>query len=463
MRERGIAFLLALAALVAFYALWLRPAPSIDPDADVARPTSAERRGNGYAALDEWLGRSGVEVRSWRERYTRLAESDLPSRGNLLILTLPSLGEFRADELGALDRWLRRGNTLLISAALLDQPEWAQGRSGSAAAEIEALTSLEFELRETRERRLDTTPLAEQVRRADAEEAERDRRARASDQGPIHDEGEEEEEVGRALDEPQEIPLSATGPHALLEGVAALSLETDNKPEEWSLRLPFDNFVLTLARAANGEGALFEQRLGDGRILLAAAGSLFTNRSLGDADNAQLMSNIVAQSVSAGGAVLFDDLRQGLSANYDPERLYSDPRLYRTIGILLALWLLWVLGSTRLRVQSPVVHEPSEADLVRRAGGLIARTVASHRTALRLFDRFFARVTRIGKNAGDSSGLGRAPGRGELWAWLERHAAILPQELDSLKTWYADAHSERKVPVQALHNLLDTLERRLKT
>ena len=69
MRERGVAFLLALAALAAFYGLWLRPSPSFDPDADIARPTSAERRGNGYAGLYEWLQRSGVEVRSLRERY----------------------------------------------------------------------------------------------------------------------------------------------------------------------------------------------------------------------------------------------------------------------------------------------------------------------------------------------------------------------------------------------------------
>ncbi len=457
MRERGIALLLALAALVAFYALWLRPAPSIDPDANVARPTSAERRGNGYAALDEWLRRSGVGVRSWRERYTRLAESDLAARGNLLVLTLPALGEFRTEEFGALDRWLRRGNTLLVNAALLDQPEWAEGRSASAAAEIEALTSLEFELRETRERRLDTTPLAEQVRRADAEETERERKRRAAGKR-VDEDTDVEAEDDVALDAPQKIPLSVTGPHPLLAGVASLSLETDNKPEEWSLRLPYDNFVLTLARTAEGEGALFEQRLGRGRILLAAGGSLFTNRALGDAANAQLISNLVAQSVGAGGAVLFDDLRQGLSANYNPDRLYKDPRLYRTIGVLLALWLVWVLGSTRLRPPARAAHDPSEADLVRHAGGLIARTVASHRTALRLYDRFFTRVARINRG-----GHGRTPERGELWTWLERHAAILPQELDSLRTWYTAAHSQREVPVRALHNLLDNLERRLKT
>ena len=145
MRERGVAFLLALAALAAFYGLWLRPSPSFDPDADIARPTTAERRGNGYAGLYEWLQRSGVEVRSLRERYGSLSDLDLSSRGNLLILSLPAVEVFHSDELSALDRWVRRGNTLLINAALLDQPDWAARRSAGAVVEIESLTAIEFE------------------------------------------------------------------------------------------------------------------------------------------------------------------------------------------------------------------------------------------------------------------------------------------------------------------------------
>ena len=109
MRERGIALLLALASLAAFYGLWLRPAPSLDPDADAARPTSAERRGNGYAGLFEWLRDSGVEVRSLRERYSSLSEIEAPSRGNLLILSLPAVEVFHSDEFGALDQWVRSG------------------------------------------------------------------------------------------------------------------------------------------------------------------------------------------------------------------------------------------------------------------------------------------------------------------------------------------------------------------
>jgi hypothetical protein len=96
---------------------------------------------------------------------------------------------------------------------------------------------------------------------------------------------------------------------------------------------------------------------------------------------------------------------------------------------------------------------------VRRAGGLIARTVAPWHAALTLFDHFFARVARAARG----SGTERGAGRDEMWHWLERHAAILPQELDQLKGWYADAHAQRKLPLVSLQNLLDNLERRLKT
>ena len=452
MRERGVALLLALAALLAFYALWLRPAPSLDLDADEARPTSAERRGNGYAGLYEWLQRAGVGARSWRERYTALADLDIAPRGNLMIITLPGVEVFRAGEFSALDKWVRRGNTLLINAALMDQPGWAIGRASGAVVELESLTAIEFETAEARDARLDSTPLAQRVREADARDAKGDEET-AEDETDPEPLGDSEFEV------PEKIVLNATGPHALLEGVHTLGLETDDEPEEWSLRMPYDNFLLTLARTQKGEGALFEQRLGEGRILLVAGGTLFSNRALGNDDNARLFANIVSVCMARDGVVLFDDLRQGLSASYDPARFYSDPRLLRTGLIALGLWLVWVLGGTRLRAPSGVAHDPSESELVRRAGGLIARTVAPWQQALRLFDHFFDRIARAARGTGNTS----TPERGELWQWLERHAAILPQELDQLKTWYADAHAERRLPLVPLQNLLDKLERRLKT
>jgi len=337
---------------------------------------------------------------------------------------------------------------------LLDQPGWAARRSSGAVVEIESLTSIEFETRKAREARLDDTPLSQRVREADARAAKKD----ADDDEEEEPGDDEQEALGAALEVPEKIALTATGPHALLRGVRTLELETDYKAEEWSLRMPYDNFVLTLARDSNGEGALFEQRVGAGSVLLCAGGSLFTNRALGNADNAQLFANIVSLRMADDGVVLFDDLRQGLSASYDPARFYRDPRLFKTVFIVLGLWLVWVLGSTRLRAPAIVAHDPSEAELVRRAGGLIARSVASHHAALALFDHFFGGVARAARRAGGASAE-----RGDLWQWLERHAAIRPQELDRLKTWYADAHAERKIPLVPLQNLLDLLESRLKT
>ena len=162
---------------------------------------------------------------------------------------------------------------------------------------------------------------------------------------------------------------------------------------------------------------------------------------------------------TSDGVVLFDDLRQGLSASYNPGRFYTDPRLFKTIFIVLGLWLVWVLGGTRLRAPAIAHRDPSEADLVKSAGVLIARTVAPWQQAQRLFDQFFAAVSRAARGA---SGM-TSTDRGDLWSWLERHAAILPQEMDQLKTWYADAHARGKPPLVPLQNLLDNLERRITT
>jgi hypothetical protein len=459
MRERLVTLLLAAGALLAFYALWLRPAPSLD-DADVARPTTSERRGDGYAALFDWLQRTGVDAHSLRERYSVLETEDAPKRGNLLVLTLPGVEAFRSEELGALDRWVRRGNTLLIIAALLDEPGWAARRSSSAVVEIESLIGVEFETAEATRQRLDDTPLAQRVREADAREARREAGEEADDASAASDDEEGAAEDGRgfAATEARKLTLTATGPHPLLRGVRTLELETDYDTEQWSLRIPYDGFVLTLARTSEGQGALYEQRLGAGTILLSSGGSLFTNRALGQADNARLFANIVRAHVAPQGHVWFDDLRQGLSASYDPARFYRDPRLYKTVFILVALWLVWVLGSTRLRAPAPVARDPSEAELVRRAGLLIARTVPPHLAAMTLFDQFFATVARAARGAGREEAE-----RGELWNWLERHAAIRPQELDQLKSWYADAHSARALPLVPLQNLLDTLGKRIVT
>jgi hypothetical protein len=112
-----------------------------------------------------------------------------------------------------------------------------------------------------------------------------------------------------------------------------------------------------------------------------------------------------------------------------------------------------------LRAPRVTLPDPSEAELVRRAGGLVARTVPDHRAAMHLFEHFFYRVARAALVPPGLPASADEP----LWTWLERHAAILPQELDQLKTWYADAHAERKLPLVPLQNLLDNVARRIHT
>ena len=223
--------------------------------------------------------------------------------------------------------------------------------------------------------------------------------------------------------------------------------------------MPYDNFVLTLARSPNGEGAVFEQRLGRGRILLSAGGSLFTNRSLGNDDNARLFGNIVSCHGRARRHRLVRRPAAGTLGELRPGALLS-----RSAPAADGAHRVRTVARMGARFDAPartaaIVHEPSEAELVRHAGNFIARAVAPHHTAIGLFDDFFRQVARAARGTGAPT----PADPGDLWQWLERHAAILPQELDQLKAWYAEAHSARRPPLAPLQNLLDNLARRLQT
>ncbi len=93
--------------------------------------------------------------------------------------------------------------------------------------------------------------------------------------------------------------------------------------------MPYQGFVLSLAHEkGTADGALWTRPLGKGRIIVSSYGTLFTNRAIGLADNAKLLANIVSVNVGEKGTVLFDDVHQGISSAYDPNRFFSDRRLY---------------------------------------------------------------------------------------------------------------------------------------
>ncbi|HEY2273924.1 MAG TPA: DUF4350 domain-containing protein, partial [Steroidobacteraceae bacterium] len=310
MRERLVTLTLALAALLVFLSLFVHAEGP--PGKGVSLPTSADRDQNGLLGALTWLAEEGVRTRPVRERFTALSRlRDLPTRGNLLIVTLPAAVPFRSDEAAALDRWLHQGNTLVVLAALSDRPAWARDH-GVLESDLHLITGLEIA----------------SVRPA------RPARSRAGEARP--DSGDDVAtglaRTMRLMLKPQRDTLVPNRAHRYLEKVGSLTGFSDYPPRGWKLELPRERFPLCLAHLAGSYGCgLWLLADGNSTVVLSAFGSLLTNRALGEGDNARLLANLVRASVAADGAVLFDDQHQGLSDTYDPESFYRDRRLYLTL------------------------------------------------------------------------------------------------------------------------------------
>ena len=108
---------------------------------------------------------------------------------------------------------------------------------------------------------------------------------------------------------------------------------------------------------------------------LVASATPFANRALGRADNARFAGNILRTLVAPSGLVIYDDGLQGAPEPYDLRRLLADPRLHGSVAALLALWLAWIVGSTRLRGPPLPVSPPGVAAAVANLGCLLADKV----------------------------------------------------------------------------------------
>ena len=425
MHERLTTLILALAALLVFLTLFVHAEGP--PGQGVSLPTSAERDQNGLLGALTWLAEEGVRTRPVRARFTTLSRMrDLPTRGNLLIVTLPAAVPFRSDEATALDRWLHQGNTLLVLAALSDRPAWARDH-GVLESDLHLITGLEI---------ASVHPV--RPARGTAGKAPPD---------PGDDAATGLARAMRLMLKPERDTLLPNRAHRYLEEVGSLTGFSDYVPRRWKLELPHDRFPLCLAHvAASGRCGLWLLADGNGTIVLSSFGSLLTNRALGEGDNARLLANLVRASVAADGAVLFDDQHQGLSDTYDPERFYRDRRLYLTLGILAAVWLVWVLGGTRLAAPAAPPPQQGEADLVRSTGSFLARVLRPSAVARRMFEHFFQRLRRTLREPT----LDPSP----YWDWLEHNPRLARADVAQLRAWYADAYSDARVPLTRLHNLI---------
>jgi Domain of unknown function (DUF4350) len=427
-RERLITFACALAALMLFVSLFVHGGGAGGPHATA--PTTSEREGNGLLAAREWLEAEGIRSISLRERFDSLSRRrDVPRAGNLLIVMTPTVTSFRVSEIDALRRWVGAGNTLLVLAALSDRPDWSA--EGFVHLDVNLLTGL------------DTTLAQAETAAKDAAVTSKTPPRKPLVTAPSW----------APLAQPLRSTLVPNRPHPYLAGVRSAVALSDYPPQAWDVKVPRDGFMLALAHQAEARQAvLWVRREGSGTVILSGFGSLFTNRAIGLADNARLLANIIAGSVAPGGAVLFDDDHQGLANAYDPAKFYRDARLYETLAVIVAVWLVWVLGSTRLRIPSARQLAPREAELVRASGAFLARVLRPSAAARRMFEHFFVRVRAL---------TGADATTGPPWEWLENHPRLKRADVQQLRDWYSRAYAEQRVPLVPLHNLIIRTQRQL--
>lgn len=406
MKDRFVTLACALGALALFILLFVGPGQGFGRRGNTPRPTTADARGNGYRAASAWLAASHLHTVSQRERFDALlAAGHLATQGNVLIVTLPGTDAYKFAETRALQHWVREGNTLLILAALADAPDWATVLGGVSVGDLKVLSGLDFD------------------------------------------------KVDAGAHRAAAVTLVPNRPHAYFNAVREARAAAPRSEEQWTARLPNESFMLALAHEeGSARTVLWTRLLGSGRIVVCGLGSLFTDNALGLADNAQLLANIIGANLGNQGTVVFDDYHQGLSTAYDPEKFYSDRRLYLTCAVLLALWFAWVLGATRLRVPSVRIAAPREADLVRANGVFLARVLPRAAAARRLFEDFFRRVTLH---------MPQSAAQGGAWAYLDASAHVSAAELAQLRRWHTQAFSGARVPLVRLYNLIRRISRQI--
>ncbi len=420
MNDRWYAIAGGVLALLVVIVL-LVPAPHSLPQ-EVSWPTTADRGPEGLKGLQTWLEHAQVTTRSLRRRYDTLASDPrLTPDGNLLIVTLPPRAPARESELRELRRWLERGNNILLLMAGGDLPGWSMQADWTANDKLLETLGYRFE---------SEVPDADEHDRA------------PSDERP---------NLTQLLDGLERVERELTPPwdHPLTAGVE--SVHTRSYPAfERRFRLEGAGEargVLGLLQDSEQQGpALWKIRVGDGEALVSGYAGLFSNATLGRANNARLAANIVSLMSRPNGAVIFDDMHMGLSDLYDARAFLADPRLHATLWFILGLWLLYLIGRSR---RLAPVHRPARGyravELIEAVAGLLARRLDRVSAARRLFRHFFDEVRA-------RHGL---PTTGEpAWGPLARSARLRAGLLRALRRRHARTRAGGRVDLVALINLM---------
>jgi hypothetical protein len=410
MKERLITLLTALAALA--LVIFLLSPRSHDAQKSLSLPTSEDRGPDGLKGLFTWLQREGLNVVSFRKRYSDLSKDQaLPASGNVLIASMPVSREIRETEWPALSDWLEQGNTLIILGAVYQHPAWATGEDCFCDVK-------DFLLRY--DWTLDSADRKDQQKDAEDDDSEAAEKTLQSTLSAL------QASLKDAV--PQDSQLLAQSSHPLLQGVKTLHTQTRAElvKQPWTLTSSeAENLSLRLLHLKDSDlTAAWLMNAGAGRIVLLLTPDLFSNSRLGQADNARFISNLLQQSLAPKGRLLFDDYHFGLSELYDPEHFFKDPRLHKSLWCLGLFWLLYVAGyTTRLAPVRQVGAQLSTQDFINVTTEFFARRLSKPLLAEALVKHLLADIhARRGMRS-----------EAEVWHWLEQHSRVTNQHIQLLK------------------------------
>lgn len=328
------------------------------------RPLSSDTRSAGLAALERWLHGSRIDTHRLAQRYSAIPAPGTAPHGNILIVHVPMVLAPEAAEIAALHAWVATGNTLVVSASLLESPAWHLV-GGSILDTTELLGQLTLKVGAT-EDIVDSTERAQSFLDVPAWVAL----------------------SGSA----KTVALDAVRDHPLGHGFADVRVPwdgtliaccTENKPtpvtgagQTPAPAAPAGEWRVVIEHQDSGQAAVWERRFGDGNIIVLGHPSLLANAAIPEHGNRRFAMNLIAGYLGPDGRVIFDDAHQGENDLYTPRELFSDIRLLYTLGFVLLCWAVYLLADagTWERVTTPRMHRrPGQADLVRASGGYLAR------------------------------------------------------------------------------------------
>lgn len=408
--------------------------PDAAPEDAVSRPTTENRKSSGLFALAQWLRTAGIPVHSQRDRWTRLPDAYADSTGGLAVLHLPVKLIYEAEEIRSLLRWVAAGNTLLVAAGHLEGSAWIydgidlqhslwrltglelhslpaaeEGDDDAADSALEPLAdrllteaNTVFEtpgwmlLHDARQvvalLPADADPVTAQTAaltvpwdgsewgsEAEWQRRRRDSQAAADRESDAASKAEQEPEQLRRpwqadLDSCVGVPSAAVGERVINGRAGCVSIPT---PATAAWRT-----LLTHEQSA--QAALTQAPLGRGQVYVLLHPSLLSNEVMFRFGNRSFAQGLIAETLTAGSGVLFDDAHQGLNDILEADDLLRDPRFYFSIAFLLALWIAYLLadsGAWQRASQREPLRALRQRDLITLAGRFLAERLRPHAAA----------------------------------------------------------------------------------